>query len=341
MDESKSTESALFTLEDQLSHRMKNQIANFWQLGTFSQFEGAEQAQIHYAEFKKEENKKCLIIVPGRTEAYLKYQELSYDLFQQGFNIFLLDHRGQGLSQRLLKDPHKGHVESFQYYVDDLQLFIKNIVKQTCQSKPYLLAHSMGGAIATRYLQQFPDTIQAAVLSAPMLGFNTGNVPKSIGETLIQATSKMNHWLGDESWYFLGHKGYSPKTFESNELMHSKIRFQIFQQVYKTTPSIQLGGVTVNWLVESIKATQDIFNDIGNIKTPIILLQSGDDKIVDMQAQNDFCQQLHRINPQSCPEGKPFKIEGAYHELLFEIDDYRNQALLKTIEWFKQHKLKG
>ena len=36
----------------------------------------------------------------------------------------------------------------------------------------------MGGAIGVRYLEEFPLTFDAAILSAPMLGMNTGKYPK-------------------------------------------------------------------------------------------------------------------------------------------------------------------
>lgn len=55
------------------------------------------------------------------------------------------------------------------------------------------------------------------------------------------------------------------------------------------------------------------------------------------QAQNNFCQQLHQLHSQSCPHGKPLAIKDAYHELFFEADIYRQQALTATVAWFEQH----
>lgn len=333
-----------FTTEEQLASHYTGQINTFWHQGDFSSFTGVKNTRINYAAFIHHEttpslSNKCLVIASGRSESYLKYKELSFDLFKQGFSVFLIDHRGQGLSERALNNPHKGYVEDFQYYVDDLAYFIENIVNKHCQSKPYLLAHSMGGAIAARYLQDYPDNIQAAVLSSPMLGFNSGGIPSFIAEPLIRSKARFNQWIDDTPWYLLGQKDYSHSQFVDNPLMHSKLRYQQFSQLYKETPAIQLGGVTLKWLTESITALKTIFANVSKITTPTLVIQAGAEKIVNNQAQDDFCQQLHSLHPQSCPNGKPVVIADAYHELFFESDIYRNQALSAVTAWFKKHPL--
>jgi len=340
-----------FTTETQLANRYHGEITDFWQQGNFSHFNGVKELRINYASFlHKESNKnfqhsvsnKCLVISSGRSEGYLKYKELVFDLFNLGFNVFLLDHRGQGISERALENSHKGYVESFQYYVDDLATFIENIVSPHCTldgktQKPYLLAHSMGAAIATRYLQDYPSNIQSAVLSSPMLGFNVEGILGLIAEPLINISAQLNKWLDNTPWYFWGQKDYTEVKFDNNLLMHSKLRFQQFTQLYKETPVIQQGGATIQWLIESIAALKTIFAKIDHITTPTLVLQSGEDKIVSNQAQVDFCQQLHQLQPQSCPNGKPVVIKNAHHELFFESDLYRQQALIAAVEWFDKH----
>lgn len=339
-----------FTTEQQLTSSYTNEIATFWKQGTFEHFIGANEKRINYATFRQDVNKdtsditrKCLVISPGRRESYLKYKELSFDFFKLGFDIFIIDHRGQGLSERLLPNSYKGYVDNFQYYVVDLAQFISNIVQPHCDkidnsSKPYLLAHSMGGAIAARYLQDYPNTIEAAVLSSPMFGFNSGGIPKFLAKPLIEVIDQINQWADNSPWYFLGQNDTSQDDFQENLLTHSFIRFQQFSKLYSNTPAIQLGGVTLKWLTESTKALQIIFDGLDKITTPTLVLQSGADKIVSNTSQNDFCKELHKVQPQSCPNGKPVIIENAYHELFFESDIYRRQALLTVTQWFERHK---
>lgn len=318
------------------------EIATLWQQGIFSSFNGVDDIQIHYAKFvrKPETNPShtpCVVIVPGRGESYLKYQEVTFDLFNQGFNIFIIDHRGQGLSQRLLKNPFKGYVKRFQDYVDDLAYFVENIVTPNSKNKPYLLAHSMGGAIATRFMQIKPTAIHASVISSPMLGFTTGFIPFFIAKFVAKSLIALNNLLGEQPWYFLGQKDYSPTSFNDNNLTHSQLRYRSFVELYQRNKSIQLGGVTVHWLMQCIDAQRKIFQDLASLKTPTILLQGGEDVVVCRKAQNNFCRMLATIQPDSCPSGKPYTIDGARHELLFEIDGYRNQALNQCVAWFKKH----
>jgi len=327
-----------FNQEENINDKHSSKVTSFWQQGDYDSFFGIDGVDIHYAQFIQEKDKApTIVVVPGRCESYLKYQELIFDLYHQGYNIFVIDHRGQGLSGRLLPNINKGYVAKFQDYVDDLHYFIEEIVRQKFSDKPYLLAHSMGGAIATRFMQDFPNAIKAAVISSPMLGFNSALVPKSIAKLLVAIKYRLNKLVSKTPWYFAGQKGYSPVNFTKNNLTHSPQRYQHFVNLYKDNKIIQLGGVTTHWLAQSIEAQKIIFTKISQLKTPILLLQAGSDTVVCQQAQNDFCQQLHVLQPQSCPNGIPSRIEQAYHELFFETDDYRNQAIVQSLNWFKKY----
>ncbi|MCU6340252.1 alpha/beta fold hydrolase, partial [Enterobacter quasiroggenkampii] len=94
----------------------------------------------------------------------------AYDLFHLGFDVLISDHRGQGRSGRLLADPHLGHVNRFNDYVDDLAAFWQQEVQPGPWRKRYILAHSMGGAISTLFLQRHPGVCDAIALTAPMFG---------------------------------------------------------------------------------------------------------------------------------------------------------------------------
>jgi len=336
-------QSAIFTKESQLNE-VNSTIESFWQEGTFSHFAGVDNVAINFAEFNSPNHKKCLIISPGRSEAYLKYKELSYDFFQLGFNIYIIDYRGQGLSQRMLSNPNKGYVKNFDYYADDLHHFIENIVEPNCQQtlsaqKPplYLLAHSMGGAITVRYLQKYPNKLTAVVLSSPMIAFNNGGLPNWLSNLIIKGADKINQWFAKEQWYFIGQKDFQPTDFNNNPLTHSKSRFQRFMDLYQSEPKIQLGGVTVHWLQQAIITTENIFSNLAKIKVPLLVIQSGADSVVDNDAQNKFCVQLHQLQKHSCPNGKPVVIKEANHELFIESDDKREIALSTALQWFNQH----
>ena len=62
--------------------------------------------------------RKLMILVNGRAENMLKWTELAYDFYQQGYDVLLFDHRGQGYSQHII--PQKGHLDEFRFYTDDM-----------------------------------------------------------------------------------------------------------------------------------------------------------------------------------------------------------------------------
>ncbi len=326
-----------FSQESHLNNSLNNEIALFWQSGKFSSFQGVDDKRVNYAAFIKNEKAPCLVISPGRSEGYLKYQEMAFDLYKQPFNLFIIDHRGQGLSERLLDNPHKGYVKHFDDYADDLHFFINTEINNYCSpsSKPLLLSHSMGGAIAIRMMQKYPHTIKAALLSSPMIAINKGGLPDWLAKTLINSGQFFNNIFSDQAWYFVGQGDYQANTFEDNTLMQSAIRYENFINLYKQEPKLQLGGVTFNWLKQAIATHSRIFEQLDKITTPVTILQAGDDTVVDNQAQNHFCSALNKLNPDFCQNGQPIIIADAKHELFFEKDLYRNQALAAIVNWLK------
>jgi lysophospholipase len=331
-----------YSQEYQLKEDHKNVIDTWWQQVDIDNFSGVDNVRISYAYCCQEKNTRDLVISPGRCESFLKYKELCYDLSQQGYNIFILDHRGQGTSQRMLANKHKGYVRLFDHYAQDLHTFIHTVVSAKNNSAPdkkppYLLAHSMGGAIALRMLELYPSSIQAALLSSPMLAINTGSIPFRLAEILIKTTQYFSNIISKEPWYFVGQQNYQASPFSGNDLMQSTVRYQHFINEYQCQPEIQLGGVTVHWLNQAINAKRAIFKQIANIRTPIRILQAGSDTIVDNGAQTSFCKKLYQLNSQYCPDKLPLLIDGARHELLFEQDKYRNQALNYTLDWFDKN----
>jgi len=319
--------------EGNLNTLYTTQISDHWQQGTFSSFEGVDLVDIHYCSFVFPQHSRSIIIVPGRSEGYLKYKELTYDLHLAGYNVFIIDHRGQGLSGRMLEDKLKGYVQHFDDYVLDLHYFIENIVQPKIEHSPYLLAHSMGGAISTRFLQSHENSIKAAVLASPMIEINSGAMPKWFVSILMKIALK---FFKHES-YFFGQSGKHSFKYKDNRLTHSNVRYKIFAQLYEQTPTLKLGGATIQWLKSAIDVGQDIIRDVKKLNTPTMVLQACGDKVVDNNAQNRFCELLNSVNKSSCPGGKPFRIETAKHELFFESDEYRDKALTQAVNWFEQH----
>lgn len=182
-------------------------------------------------------------------------------------------------------------------------------------------------AISARYLERWPDDIKAAVLSSPMMGINLGGLPKWLALGLATTMDTVGSWWGEPP-YGPGQTGYVSHEFTDNGLSHSEPRYQAFRQLYEQRPQIKLGGVTAHWIREGIKAGDAAIAEADRIKTPLLLIQAGDDGIVDNAAQDEFCTRA------SCEGGKPLRIEGGWHELFIEADAQRLPALTATLDFF-------
>ena len=303
-------------------------LPDFWrQHAVEGEFKGKDGVTIRYAALRQAKVDRAILIVNGRVESYLKYQELAWDLWRQGYSLYLIDHRGQGMSDRMLDDPQKGYVDQFDDYVVDLKQFHDQIIMADQPTKLFLLAHSMGGAISARYLERWPDDIKAAVLSSPMLGINLGGLPKWLAKGLASTIGTVGGWLGEPP-YGPGQGAYQDHGFADNGLTHSQSRYQAFRQIYEQHPQIKLGGATAHWIYQGITGADAAIADAGAIKTPLLVLQAGNDSVVDNAAQDRFC------TIAKCEGGKPLRIEGAWHELFIESDDKRQPALTAMVDFF-------
>ncbi|MHC9247077.1 alpha/beta fold hydrolase [Aeromonas jandaei] len=306
-------------------------LPDFWrQHAIEGEFKGKDGVAIRYAALRQEKVDRAILIVNGRVESYLKYQELAWDLWRQGYSLYLIDHRGQGMSGRMLSDHDKGYVDQFDDYVVDMKQFHDQIIMADKPAKLFLLAHSMGGAISARYLERWPDDIRAAVLSSPMLGINLGGLPKWLAKGLATTIGTVGGWFGEPP-YGPGQGPYQDHGFADNELTHSNSRYQAFRQIYEQHPQIKLGGATAHWIYQGITGADAAIADAGAIKTPLLLLQAGNDSVVDNSAQDEFCSKAR------CEGGKPLRIEGAWHELFIESDDKRQPALTAMLDFFARY----
>lgn len=261
-----------------------------------------------------EQPQAALIIVPGRIEASHKYAELCLDARNAGYQVFVLDHRGQGLSQRLCANPQIGVVHRFDDYADDLALAIRAICERS--SLPLLaIAHSMGSAILYRYLQLTPDTpVLKAVCCAPMFGIPVGPLPALV-RGLSHSISWLNQVCGAAPWFVPGQQPYQRWPFAGNDLTHCEARYNWFRDLYDRYPAYQLGGVSWHWLAAALTACTLL--SLAAKPTPAVLVvQAGEDQVVDNHAQHKLVQQ-HQLAFA--------RIGTARHELWAGTDAERTQ----------------
>ncbi len=307
-------------------------LMDFWQQREECELVGVDGVPLRFVRFLAPQHDRVVLISPGRIESYVKYAELAWDLFHCGFDVLIIDHRGQGRSGRMLSDTHRGHVVKFSDYVDDLELLWQREIANGPWRKRYALAHSMGGAITTLFLQRNPQAFDAVALCAPMFGIVLRLPEWMVRHILDWAEGhqriRENYAIGTGRWRAL--------PFGLNVLTHSRERYRRNLRFYADDPSLRVGGPTYHWVREGILAGEQVIAHAASTTTPMLLVQAEDDRVVDNRMHDRFCAERAAAgNP--CEGETPLTITGAFHEILFETDEMRAIALNAIVDFFDRH----
>ncbi|MFT6269617.1 MAG: lysophospholipase [Alphaproteobacteria bacterium] len=273
---------------------------------------------------------KCIVISQGRSESLVKYAEFIYELYQNGYSVFMFDHQGQGLSSRLLSNRHIGYVKNFNDYVEDLHALIEKVLNPLLVKHnqgdlhKVLLCHSLGGAIGTLYVQVYPNVFSKLVLSAPMLGI-LSPVSESLLQFILIIVLKLRGIFGLKDNYILGQGDYHAQAFDKNQLTNSKVRYRIFREMMANYPQNQLGGISANWLLQSIYGMRKARANASSILLPTLVLQAEQEQIVDNEKMTQFAEEL--------PQASLVVVANARHELLFEKDEVRASIVAKILNF--------
>lgn len=242
---------------------------------------------MYFEFYPRKEFLGTIVICYGFTESALKYHELIYYFYRQGYQVAVQDHRGHGKSLREVEDPGIVHVERFTQYVEDLHGFIRQIVRPREGGKPvYLYAHSMGGCIGALYLERYPKEFTKAVLNAPMLGIVLHNIPLWAAGLLCMVKVFMGS--GKKRVFF--HKEFQPEEPFSSGGTDSEVRHQYYLELRKKDKDYQTSAASYQWAKEAIRAGKQALRvrEMRRVITPVLLIQAGKDRVVKEKEQNRF-----------------------------------------------------
>ncbi|CAH0542651.1 Lysophospholipase L2 [Vibrio marisflavi CECT 7928] len=320
----------LFTQETNFEKVINHAAAALWE----NREEGfatsrVDKTKLYWCKLTSAEHQKAVVVVNGRIESTWKYQELFYELFMQGYDVYSFDHRGQGLSERLIKDKEMGYVYDFNDYVEDMSHLLKTF-DLAHYDKKYLLAHSMGSTISTRYMQTYTNHIfDAACLVAPMYGVPMPVWLKPIAIPLTQIITAFY----PKTNYAPGYSRYQAKPFKGNLLSQSELRYRWFRDLYESKPELKVGGPSIRWVWQGLMAAKQCLQMARHIQIPVQIIQGKEDRIVSNKSQLAFFQRLQKENSKA----EFIAVEGAKHELMFEKDSCRNQVLNSLLTFFTKH----
>lgn len=282
--------------------------------GAAEWFVGADGATLRAACFFPEGKPRgSAIVSPGRSEPIEKYFEVVQDLLDRGFAVLVHDWRGQGLSVRALPDRLKGHARGFRAFLGDYTALLDTFEDRL--PKPWIaLGHSMGGCLTTLALAQGESRFSACVLSAPMLGLNTGKRPprasRALAWLMARAGRAGDYTPGEISDPFA-------HSFATDALTHDQARYERYRAQLLANRDLALGGATWGWVDFAFAACAWLRRSAGveAISIPVTIVGAGQDSRV---LNADLRSVAQRI-----PRGRYLEVEGAFHEILIETDEHR------------------
>jgi lysophospholipase len=261
-----------------------------------------------------------VILLQGRNECIEKYFETIGDLQKAGLGVATFDWRGQGGSERLLRNPRRGHVRSFAQYAADLEQFYRDIVLPDCRLPLFVLAHSTGGLVALLAAPALVNQVQRMVLSAPL--FAISGIPLSMHR--LRRLTGLLRSVGAGSMRLGGRKNDGPPAFEGNVLTSDAKRFRRNAAICEDHPELALGSPSVAWINAACKAAAAATDSeyLATINIPTLFVAAGADRVVSTHAIEDCARRMR--------SGSLLTIDGARHEILQEADVYREQMLAAT-----------
>ena len=255
----------------------------------------------------------CLFL-SGYTEFIEKHLESIVELTTRGFRVATLDWRGQGLSDRLLPDRHKGHIDRMETHLEDLQATLE--VLDGFRDGPLLVVgHSMGGHVALRYCLEHRQRVRRAVLIAPMLGIGRPGMPDWLAKRLVEWLCRTPLVDG----YIFGGAGYGPRRlrFDGNPLTDDRARFDLMHTLLAENPDLVVADPTFAWVRAAIRSIDAVMAPgvLEGLSTPMLIALAGREVIVSNRAIEEAAARLPAARLERFPDAK--------HEILREREAIR------------------
>jgi lysophospholipase len=275
--------------------------------------DGWEHRVYRWAPIASRPPRGSMIFQSGRADFIEKYLEVCNHWHRAGWLVEGFDWRGQGGSGRL--DPANPADDriSFDPLIDDLAEYVADWQRRT--PPPHVLvAHSMGGHVALRMLAERGVRLDALALVAPMLALNTAPLPRSVARIVVRAMIAAGRGARAVS----GELVDGPRR--QTRLTSDRMRFADSQWWKREKPELGSGPPTWHFLAAALAAADRISgDDLESVKTPVLLLAAGRDRLVDGRSILRAAARL--------PDAETSLFPAAVHELLREADVYRLPAL--------------
>jgi lysophospholipase len=247
---------------------------------------------------------QTVVLVHGFAEHAGRYCHVTEALNQASISVLAIDLRGHGQS-----GGEQGHMDSIDQYVEDVHAGVKFAKQQTGAAKVILMAHSMGGLVASHYAMAHPKELAGLILSSPLMGIKVA-IPawkKIVGE--LMATFHPLFRL--------------KSTINADDLTHDKAMADIYRN-----DSRIFHFVRARFFSQLQMAIEEAQGFAPKIQIPLLMQLSDPDHIVDGEKSRRWFEKCQMADRKEIVYG------GFFHEIYNELD--RNRPIRDATEWITQ-----
>ncbi|MBK9294616.1 MAG: alpha/beta hydrolase [Oligoflexia bacterium] len=265
-------------------------------------FKSYDDTEIYFQTFKPSQPKALVVGCHGLGEHSDCYRFVADKLVNEGFEFSIFDHRGHG------KSEGKRGVGSIDEMVLDLKFFIQEIINKDLPL--FILAHSMGGLVAIKYLiRHGMGKARGVVLSSPLLGV-TVQIPfwkKSSASLLAKAL---------------------PAITLHNEIPHKNLTHDQDVVAYYDRDTLRTDRISAPMFMSMLESIDYVFKNSDQLQGQVFFQLSGEDLVVSRAEAEKF---FHKLKVKN----KKIQIyDGYYHEIYNELK--REVPLADLANWLKQ-----
>ena len=265
----------------------------------------ADGTELFWRSWVPADPRAASLFVHGLAEHSGRYEATARFFAGRGMACYAVDLRGHGQSQ-----GRRVHVDSFDDYRADVDAALA-LVRERHPGLPlFPVGHSMGGLIVILYVLAKPQAVTGAVVSSPLLAAHPSAEPSSALKAVSRILSSV-----------------APRLLIASNLDTAALsRDPAVVEAYVKDPLVT-SKVSPRWFASLQTAMAQARLRAPSLAVPMLLMQSGADRLVDPEATRRWAQ-------AAPPDQLEFVWwDGLFHEMFNEPE--REQVLDRTARWIE------
>ena len=242
-----------------------------------------------------------LLVAHGLAEHSGRYEHFASFFVARGYAVFAIDHLGHGKS-----DGDRCHIRQFSDYTDGISLLLDQVREECPATAVFLIGHSMGGLIATRFLIDKQAEFAGCVLSGPLLA--AAAKPPAFQLMLVRFFSRV-----------------LPKLRVMPLDASQVSRDPAVVEKYRNDPLVFTGKVTARLVEQLFSEMAWLRDQLERIRLPILILHGSEDGLTSPEGSKT-------LHENAASDNKKLIIyEGLYHEVYNEPE--QEAVMNDVVNW--------